>query len=79
MCLVCRYYKRIIDAALRACDAPEGLVQIVTGYGEAGNALVTGGTDKVIFVGSTIVGSKVMEAAASRLVRLTWRISVHVL
>lgn len=59
------YYKRIIDAALAACGAPEGLVQIVTGYGEAGNALVTGGTDKVIFVGSTAVGSKVMAAAAA--------------
>ena len=33
--------------------APADLVQIVTGYGEAGNALVTGGVDKLIFVGST--------------------------
>jgi acyl-CoA reductase-like NAD-dependent aldehyde dehydrogenase len=32
-------------------------VQIVTGYGEAGNALVTGGVDKLIFVGSTKAGS----------------------
>lgn len=41
----------------RGCTgAPADLVQIVTGYGEAGNALVTGGVDKLIFVGSTKVG-----------------------
>ena len=33
--------------------APADLVQIVTGYGDAGNALVTGGVHKLIFVGST--------------------------
>lgn len=37
------YYGRIIKAALQAAGAPEDLVQIVTGYGEAGNAIVTGG------------------------------------
>ena len=30
-------------AALAAAGAPPNLVQFVTGYGEAGNALVTGG------------------------------------
>lgn len=47
--------------------APEHLVQIVTGYAEAGNALVTSGVNKLIFVGSTQVGKKVMEAAAQTL------------
>ncbi|CAG9461445.1 unnamed protein product [Pedinophyceae sp. YPF-701] len=61
------YYKRIIDAALEAAGAPKDLVQIVTGYAEAGNAVVTGGCDKVIFVGSTEVGKKVMQAAADTL------------
>jgi acyl-CoA reductase-like NAD-dependent aldehyde dehydrogenase len=56
-----RYYQRIIDAALGAAGAPADLVQIVTGYGDAGAALVTGGVDKVIFVGSTVVGKKVCE------------------
>lgn len=41
------YYSRIISAALQAAGAPPDLVQIVTGYGEAGNALVTGGVGKV--------------------------------
>jgi len=42
-------------------------VQIVTGYAEAGNALVTSGVDKLIFVGSTEIGKKVMQAAAQNL------------
>eukprot|EP00667_Euglena_gracilis_P005457 EG_transcript_5491 len=62
-----KYYGRVIAACLKAAGAPEGLVQIVTGYGEAGNALVTGGVDKVIFVGSVSVGKAVMRAAADRL------------
>ncbi len=53
------YYRRIIEAALDAAGAPRDLVQIVTGYGDAGAALVNGGVDKVIFVGSTVVGKKV--------------------
>ena len=50
-----RYYGRIIAAALAAVRAPPDLVQIVTGYADAGQALVTGGVDKLIFVGSTEV------------------------
>lgn len=49
----------MINAALAAVGAPPNLVQFVTGYGEAGNALVCGGVDKLIFVGSTVVGKKV--------------------
>ena len=37
------------------------------GYAEAGSALVTSGVGKLIFVGSTGVGRKVMEAAAATL------------
>ena len=37
------------------------------GYGETGAALVGGGVDKVIFVGSPAVGAKVMEHAAKTL------------
>ncbi|MEW5302973.1 MAG: hypothetical protein WDW38_003925 [Sanguina aurantia] len=61
------YYGRMINAALAAVGAPPNLVQFVTGYGEAGNALVCGGVDKLIFVGSTVVGKKVMAAAAETL------------
>ena len=47
--------------------APPDLVQIVTGYAEAGNALVTGGVNKVIFVGSTGVGKAVMQVLTQSL------------
>lgn len=62
-----QYYGRVIEAALAAVGAPKDLVQIITGYGEAGNALVTGGVQKLVFVGSTGIGRKVMEAAAKTL------------
>jgi hypothetical protein len=41
------FYARIMEAALAAAGAPAGLVSFVTGYGDAGHALVTGGVDKV--------------------------------
>eukprot|EP00879_Flechtneria_rotunda_P025534 GHRR01027136.1.p1 GENE.GHRR01027136.1~~GHRR01027136.1.p1 ORF type:complete len:614 (+),score=214.33 GHRR01027136.1:630-2471(+) len=65
------FYSRIIDAALAAAGAPPSLVKFVTGYGDAGHALVTGGVDKVVFVGSTEVGKKVMVAAAEHLTPIT--------
>lgn len=37
------YYGRMINAVLATAGAPPDLVQFVTGYAEAGNALVTGG------------------------------------
>jgi acyl-CoA reductase-like NAD-dependent aldehyde dehydrogenase len=61
------YYGRAIKACLEAVGAPTDLVQIVHGYAEAGNAVVTGGSDKVVFVGSTGVGRAVMRAAADTL------------
>eukprot|EP00899_Mesostigma_viride_P010789 jgi/Mesvir1/19711/Mv09971-RA.1 len=61
------FFEQVIRAALRAGGAPEDLVQIITGYGEAGEALVTAAIDKLTFVGSTNVGKKVMAKAAERL------------
>ena len=62
-----KYYGRAIKACLAAVGAPTDLVQIVHGYAEAGGAVVTGGCDKVVFVGSTGVGRAVMRAAAETL------------
>jgi len=62
-----KFFQKIIRASLKAADAPLDLVQFVTGFGETGNALVTSGVDKIIFVGSPGIGVKVMEAAAKRL------------
>ncbi len=52
----------------RDAGAHEEIVQVVTGRGEAGNALVTGGIDKVSFTGSVETGRKVMQAASANLV-----------
>uniref|UniRef100_A0A7S4NUP9 Aldehyde dehydrogenase n=1 Tax=Guillardia theta TaxID=55529 RepID=A0A7S4NUP9_GUITH len=65
-----KFYGRLIDLCLQAAGAPRNLVQIVTGYGEAGEALITGGADKIIFVGSVQVGRKVQEACAKTLTPL---------
>jgi len=61
------FYSRFLEAALAACGAPTDLVQIVTGFGETGDALVRANVDKLIFIGSVGVGRKVAEAAADSL------------
>ena len=61
------YYGAALKACLKAAGAPEDLVQIVHGYGPTGAALVGGGVDKVIFVGSPGIGAKVMEHASKTL------------
>ena len=58
------YYQRVLDACLEAAGAPAGLIQIVNGFAETGNALVSCGADKIIFVGSVSVGRQVMKACA---------------
>lgn len=58
------YYQRVLDACLEAVGAPADLVQIINGFAETGNALVTSGADKIIFVGSVTVGRQVMKACA---------------
>ena len=62
-----KYYSSIIEAALRSAQAPVNLVRFVTGYGDAGRALVSAKLGKIIFVGSTNIGRSVMRAAAERL------------
>ncbi|HXT38174.1 MAG TPA: aldehyde dehydrogenase family protein [Chloroflexota bacterium] len=54
----------------KAAGLPDGLLQVVTGYGEeAGSALVEHpGVDHLSFVGSPAVGTLIAQAAARRLV-----------
>jgi len=52
---------------LFADDVWPGIVQVVTGGGATGEALVRGGVDKVVFTGSVRTGRKVMAAAAESL------------
>jgi acyl-CoA reductase-like NAD-dependent aldehyde dehydrogenase len=52
--------------ALRECGLPEHVLQIATGRGETGAALIEH-VDMIMFTGSTRTGRKVAEAAARRL------------
>ncbi|MCA1614569.1 MAG: aldehyde dehydrogenase family protein [Acidobacteria bacterium] len=47
---------------------PEGVLEIVTGDGSTGAALVEAGADKIMFTGSVPTGRRVAEAAARRLI-----------
>ena len=65
------YFSRFVSAALsEARDsgvvpmASPDLVQVITGLGPSGAALVSSGVDKIIFTGSTQVGRLVMHGAA---------------
>ncbi|HEX5709276.1 MAG TPA: aldehyde dehydrogenase family protein [Pyrinomonadaceae bacterium] len=57
---------KIGDVFARA-GLPEGLLQVLTGDGSTGAALVEAGADKIMFTGSVATGRKVAEAAARRL------------
>lgn len=62
------YYAEAIRQALSLAGAPQNLVQIVTGYGQTGSALVSHPkVGKVTFVGSTEVGKEIMRSAADNL------------
>ena len=52
---------------LFADGAHPDIVQVVTGAGATGEALVRGGTDKIVFTGSVRTGKRVMAAAAESL------------
>jgi len=57
----------IIEELAREAGLPAGLVRVVPGGGEAGQALVSAGVDKLFFTGSTETGRRVMAAAAETL------------
>ena len=61
-----RYVEIFAEVLRRRGHSPD-LVQIVTGYGETGSALVTSGVEKIFFTGSPQNGRKVMAAAAETL------------
>src|SRR5260370_6784049 len=55
--------KLFIDAGF-----PEGLVKIVQGGGEVGQALIDASPDKVLFTGSVATGRRVAEACAKKFI-----------
>ena len=57
---------------LAEAGLPDGVVNIVSGYGDAGAALAAhDGVDKVAFTGSTEVGKLIVQAAAGNLKKIT--------
>jgi len=62
---------RLAELTLEA-GIPEGVVNVVTGMGDAGAALAAHpGVDKIAFTGSTEVGQKIVQASAGNLKRLS--------
>jgi acyl-CoA reductase-like NAD-dependent aldehyde dehydrogenase len=57
----------LMAEGLRECGLPENVLQIATGRGETGAALIDH-VDMIMFTGSTKTGRKVAEAAARRLI-----------
>jgi succinate-semialdehyde dehydrogenase/glutarate-semialdehyde dehydrogenase len=61
----------LIPELCREAGLPEGLVQVVTGDGNAGRALVDSSVDRLVFTGSTRTGKQIMASAAKRLTPVT--------
>lgn len=59
--------KELMDRA----GLPPDLVQVVTGYGATGAALIEGGVDQIVFTGSVATGKRVAVACAERLIPCT--------
>jgi acyl-CoA reductase-like NAD-dependent aldehyde dehydrogenase len=57
---------KVVEIFTRA-GLPEGLLEIVTGDGSTGAALVESSVDKIMFTGSVPTGRRVAEAAARKL------------
>ena len=56
-----------IGELFQAAGLPDGILQVLTGDGSTGAALVEAGIDKIFFTGSTRTGRKIAEAATKRL------------
>jgi len=61
-----------IKDVLERAGLPDGVLQVVTGDGSTGAALVGAGVDKIMFTGSVATGKRVAEAAAKYLTRWCW-------
>jgi acyl-CoA reductase-like NAD-dependent aldehyde dehydrogenase len=57
-----------IGEVFKQVGLPQGVLEIVTGDGSTGAALVEAGVDKIIFTGSVATGKRVAEVAAKRLI-----------
>ncbi|HJQ31580.1 MAG TPA: aldehyde dehydrogenase family protein [Pyrinomonadaceae bacterium] len=57
-----------VGEVFRRAGLPEGVLEVVTGDGSTGAALVEAGVDKIMFTGSVPTGRRVAEAAARKLI-----------
>ncbi len=57
-----------IGEVFKEAKLPPGLLEIVTGDGSTGSALVEAGVNKIMFTGSVATGKRVAEVAAKRLI-----------
>jgi succinate-semialdehyde dehydrogenase/glutarate-semialdehyde dehydrogenase len=57
-----------IQEIMTRAGLPEGVLQVVTGDGSTGAALVAAGTNKIMFTGSVATGKRVAESAAKYLI-----------
>ncbi|MCP5464401.1 MAG: aldehyde dehydrogenase family protein [Deltaproteobacteria bacterium] len=60
-----------IKEIFKAVSLPEGVLQVISGDGMTGAALVSGGCDKIAFTGSVGTGKKIMEACSHDLTPCT--------
>lgn len=60
-----------IGELLKEAGVPATVMEVVTGDGSTGAALVNSDVDKIIFTGSVGTGKKIMEAAAKKLTPVT--------
>jgi acyl-CoA reductase-like NAD-dependent aldehyde dehydrogenase len=61
-----------LGALIQEAGLPAGVLNIVTGFGDAGAAIAAHpGVDRVAFTGSTDVGKKIVQAAAGNLKKVT--------
>jgi acyl-CoA reductase-like NAD-dependent aldehyde dehydrogenase len=62
-----------LEEIFREAGLPDGVLNVITGYGETTGALLTAhpDVDKIAFTGSTEVGRLIVKAAAGNLKRLT--------
>ncbi len=56
-----------IGDVFKRAGLPEGVLEVVTGDGSTGAALVEAGVDKIMFTGSVATGKRVAETAARKL------------
>lgn len=65
------FVQRMYNTILARRGHDPNLVAVIPGYGETGAALIAGGVDKILFIGSPTTGQRVMKACADNFVPVT--------